>query len=50
MKYFYNKKEKNGSWTLSGAYLNYKSEGGGLCAEGWNEANKELEKESKEGE
>ena len=48
MKFFYNKKNKNGSWTLSGVYLNYRSEGGELSAEGWNQANKELEKESKE--
>jgi hypothetical protein len=37
-----NKKNKNGSWTLSGAYLEYRNEGGKLDPETWNALTKEL--------
>lgn len=37
-----NKKNKNGSWTLSGAYLEYRNDGGQLDPETWNALTKEL--------
>lgn len=37
----YNRKNKNGSWTLCGHYLEYRREGGTFSPEMWNEYAKE---------
>lgn len=39
------RKNKNGSWTLSSDYLNYRSEGGSMGAIAWNSRVKELNRE-----
>lgn len=36
----YNRQNKNGSWTLCGAYLEYRREGGRLSPSVWNELSK----------
>ena len=43
-----NRKNKNGSWTLSSDYLRYRAEGGELDPEAWNQRVKELKREMRE--
>ena len=39
-----NRKNKNGSWTLSGAYLDYRKDGGKFSPGVWNQRQRDLRK------
>ena len=42
-----NRHQKNGSWSLSGDYFEYRGEGGRLSPQAWNEVQQRLKKEAR---